>query len=310
VIPENYSFTRYLKAKKSVDDRSLNRMVWDVMASSLAAKLSDRPIRVLEIGAGIGTMLARMIERDIFQFAEYIAIDNQVENIQYAKTYLREWGEDNGYGVRNTKNGLLVSGKKTEVQVNLIAADLFEYLDSHQSTNIDLLAAHAFLDLVPLPGALEQLFDWGNKDYLYYFSINYDGLTVLEPVIDAEFDHLVLSLYHDTMNERIQGGQQYGDHQAGRHMMDYIPREGGSILAAGSSDWVVHPVSGEYPMDEAYFLHFIIHTIDKALRDHPTLDKQQFTRWVDHRHAQVERAELVYIAHQMDYCGNAGVQET
>ena len=303
--PGEFSFSRYLEAKKSFDDRSLNRNVWDKMASSLSDQPADSPIKVFEVGAGIGTMLARMIERELFHVAEYTAIDSQIDNIRYTQVYLRNWAKLNNYQVAESKNGLIISDKDSEIEVNLLNTDLFEYINTHPSQEFDLLVANAFLDLVPLQETLEQLFSWGEKDFFYYFSINYDGLTALEPVIDPEFDPLVLSLYHDTMNERIKDGNRYGDHETGRHLLDYIPRKGGSILAAGSSDWIVYPDPGGYPMDEAYFLHFIIHTIDTSLSGHHLLDNKQFTRWINLRHAQIEREELVYIAHQVDIVGNA-----
>lgn len=301
--PDEYSFTRYLRAKRSIDDRSLNRHVWDTMATAISSGSMDAPLRVIEVGAGIGTMLARMVEWELFRFAEYTGIDNQVENIQFARVYLREWASRNEFQVAESQKGFLMMGKNSKVQVNFYCADLFDYININQSQDFDLLVAHAFLDLVPLPETINQLFGWGKKDFLYYFSINYDGLTVFEPIIEAEFDELVLSLYHDTMRERFANGHRYGDHQAGRHMLDYIPKQGGSIHSAGSSDWIVYPGPDGYPTDEAYFLHFIIHTIYQALIDHPQLDSLRFTQWIEMRHQQIERAELVYLAHQMDYFG-------
>ena len=305
MIPFEPSFTQYLKTKQSIDDRSLNRNVWESLASAIASEPVDRPLRVFEVGAGIGTMLARMLDWELFRFAEYTGIDNQVENIEYAGVYLREWATSNKYQVEESQNGLLLMREDSKIQVNLRCADLFDYLSNHQSQDFDLLVAHAFLDLVPLPETISRLFRWGSKNFFYYFSINYDGLTVLEPVIEAEFDQLVLSLYHGTMRERFLDGRRYGDHQAGRHLLEYIPQQGGSIHSAGSSDWIVYPGPGGYTPDEAYFLHFIIHTIYQALRDHPVLDTYRFTQWIETRHQQIEHAELVYIAHQMDYFGRS-----
>ena len=59
----NYSFTRYLEAKKGIDDRSLNRHVWNALVQRLERSKStpDKPIQILEIGAGIGTMIERML---------------------------------------------------------------------------------------------------------------------------------------------------------------------------------------------------------------------------------------------------------
>ena len=58
-IPTTYSFTRYLAAKKSLDDRALNRHVWQCLGQALPEVASDRAVQVLEIGAGIGTMVER-----------------------------------------------------------------------------------------------------------------------------------------------------------------------------------------------------------------------------------------------------------
>ena len=52
------SFIRYLAAKRTVDDRALNRRVWDAMVSAAGG---GSP-RVLEIGGGIGTMIQRVID--------------------------------------------------------------------------------------------------------------------------------------------------------------------------------------------------------------------------------------------------------
>ncbi len=40
-----------------------------------------------------------------------------------------------------------------------------------------------------------------------------------------------------------------------------------------------------------------------ALQDHPDLDPLRFQQWITERHAQIERGELIYIAHQLDYLG-------
>jgi hypothetical protein len=74
-------------------------------------------------------------------------------------------------------------------------------------------------------------------------------------------------------------------------------------LDVGSSDWVIFPGPEGYQADEAYFLHFIIHTIDTALAGHPDLDTGRFNAWITQRHEQVEHRKLVYMAHQLDFLG-------
>ncbi len=113
------------------------------------------------------------------------------------------------------------------------------------------------------------------------------------------------------MDERLVGGRRSGDSHTGRHLLAALRTADVHVLAAGASDWVVVPVQGRYPDDEAYFLHFILHTVERALRRHPELDPQRFARWIDRRHAQIERGELIYIAHQLDVLGRSpGRRET
>ena len=48
-------------------------------------------------------------------------------------------------------------------------------------------------------------------------------------------------------------GQPSGDSRTGRRLFHALRACGAEVLAAGSSDWVVHPVGGAYLHDEAYF---------------------------------------------------------
>jgi hypothetical protein len=132
---------------------------------------------------------------------------------------------------------------------------------------------------------------------LAWLTINFDGVTTFEPTIDATLDEQIEQLYHETMDTRPTGG----DSQSGRHLFGHLRSAGAEILAAGASDWVVYPVNAKYPDDEAYFLHFILHFLEESLTGHPKLEEGAFANWLRERRAQIERGELVYIAHQMDF---------
>ena len=304
MTPEQYRFTRYLAAKKSVDDRALNRQVLQVMSDYLKEYSHDRPLKVLEIGAGIGTMIERMIDWGLLADVEYTAIDADVENIEFARQQILNWAARNDFHIVHKKKELQFSANGGEILVKLLAVDLFDFLERYgESNSWDLLIAHAFLDLVDVPDTLPRIFSLAREGGLFYFSINYDGLTILQPAIDKVFDQQVLELYHLTMEQRIRDGYQFGDRYTGRHLFQHLQQAGGHILSSGSSDWVVHPGSTGYPGDESYFLHFIIHTIHQALQNNPGLDRQKFSDWIRQRHAQVDHQEMVYIAHQLDYFG-------
>ncbi|MEJ5225400.1 MAG: hypothetical protein WHV44_13165, partial [Anaerolineales bacterium] len=165
--------------------------------------------------------------------------------------------------------------------------------------------AHAFLDLLPMPHSLRRLFSLLKPGGLAWLTINFDGVTTFEPPIrlsadlsaPASLDAHIERLYHASMDSRPTGG----DSQSGRHLFAHIAQAGGKILAAGASDWVVYPVQGQYPADEAYFLHFILHFFEQSLSGHPDLDPAVFAAWLAQRRQQIENGELIYIAHQMDF---------
>ena len=138
---------------------------------------------------------------------------------------------------------------------------------------------------------------------LFYFTLNFDGVTTFEPPIDPDLDALIEALYHHTMDTRRSRGRPSGSSLTGRRLFGCLKEAGARVLAAGSSDWVVFPGPDGYPDDEAYFLHCIINTIGRALNGHPELEMSRFKAWVARRHRQIESAELTYIAHQLDFLG-------
>ena len=274
-----YSFTRYLAAKKSVDDRALNEHIWQLLQRTLA----QQPLHVLEIGAGIGTMITRVIERQLFAAeVNYSAIDAQATNIDVARERLQELPEN--------------------FTLQLEAIDFFDFVAREQNRQSwDLLIAHAFLDLVDLTTTLPLLFSLLKPGGLFYATVNFDGDTIFQPEIDPAIDPFVIDLYHRTMDERIINGRPSGDSHTGRHMFGSAQAAGGQLLAAGSSDWVVFAGEKGYLADEAYFLHFIVNTMQEALHGHSELDSSLFDAWIAQRHAQIEAGTLVYIAHQLDF---------
>lgn len=309
--PTEYSFLRYLAAKKSIDDRSLNSYVWAQLSTSLPASSPEHPLRVVEIGAGIGTMIERILERGLLRNAQYTALDNQPENLATIPLRLEKWAQTNQFELLPLPDRVMLRKDQHQVSVSIRLADVLDWvaeqgdLSKTGSRGADLLLAHAVLDLLDVPAILPGLLGQLAPGGLFYFSLNFDGLTLLEPGIDPELDELIPLLYHRTMDARRVNGKLSGDSRTGRHIFTHLKNAGARLLAAGASDWVVHPLQGGYPGDEAYFLHFIIHTIHQALTGSPELDPIRLQDWIAERHAQVERGKLVYIAHQIDVLGRA-----
>ena len=175
--------------------------------------------------------------------------------------------------------------------------------DPAQQGQWDLLIAHAVLDLLPLDRLLAPLLGLLKPGGLFYFTINFDGETIFEPLLDPIFDAEIMRLYHASMDNRLIDGELSGDSRTGRHLFQRLTAVGGHILAAGGSDWLVYGQDGRYPADEAYFLHAILHMMGQTLSQSPELDQKQFAQWLTKRQAQIERGELTYIAHQLDFVG-------
>jgi ubiquinone/menaquinone biosynthesis C-methylase UbiE len=268
------SFIRYLAAKKTVDDRSLNRNVWDRMIGTFHGL---HP-RVLELGGGIGAMIERVAAEGRLHPSVWTMIDAQPALIDEAR---RRIPAAAGFGIE------------------LRAAELAEYLESG-FTPADLVVASAFLDLFDLSAALRSIARLGAPEARFLFSITFDGLTALEPEIDPALDRLIVEIYHRTMDERIIDGAASGDSRCGRHLLTLLPRCGYRIEEAGPSDWIVHPREGSYPADEAYFLSCILGFIEESLSPRPEMDQGKLRAWLGARRTQVAAGELVFLAHQLD----------
>jgi SAM-dependent methyltransferase len=302
-----YSTLRYLLSKQSVDDRSLNRVVLEAFKQSLA-NLDAGPLRVLELGAGVGTMVSRLADWGVLTRATYTLLDHDAANLVAARRHLQQWGATQPgaqpEGVRELQQlaDLFVTRGDAKCQVSFEHSEAFLYLEgpAHEGT-FDVVMANAVLDLLDLKPALQSIWRVLKPGGLFWFSINFDGETIFLP--EHELDSDIMRLYHRSMDERTRDGKPAGDSKTGRHLLTCLPETGATLTAAGSSDWVVFPTGSGYSGDEAYFLHHIVNTIDEALRQSAALERESFDRWVELRHSQVERGILCYIAHQLDVLG-------
>ncbi len=285
------SFSHYLLSKQTVDDRALNKDVLEALGSHLP----PQPLRMIEVGAGIGTMLRRLVRWEVLSSGEYTLVDALETNIAYAREWIPQWAAGTGLSVEGSEpHRLRLYDQRRDIRIHLECADVFDFIQGNQQP-ADLLIAHAFLDLLPMPESLEKLFSLTNG--LAWLTLNFDGLTTLEPAIDAALDEKIERLYHQTMDARPTGGNS----RTGRKLFDHFRSLQAEVIAAGASDWVVHPTNGQYPGDEKYFLHFILGFFESSLKASTELETARFESWLAKRREQIEQGELVYIAHQIDF---------
>jgi SAM-dependent methyltransferase len=290
-------YARYLAAKTTVDDRALNRQV----LAELGRLMPARAPRVLEVGAGLGTMVARLLDWGVVGAGEYVLLDADRQLLDYSRRWLRDWA-----AARGTRCDLLPDGLQVgDLRVRLVHAELSSYLQAGHAEVADVLIANAVLDLVHVPAVLPGLLRLLVPGSVYWFTINYDGDSIFAP--SDPHDEQVMRAYHRDMDERIRYGQPAGESRTGRRLFYHLRDAGAPALAAGSSDWVVYPAAdGNYPADEAYFLRSILKTIRDALRNRQDwLEPVDLADWLAVRWQQLAAGELVYIAHQLDFVGRS-----
>ena len=290
-------YARYLAAKTSVDDRALNRHV----LAELRRLMPAGAPQVLEVGAGLGTMVARLMDWGVVGTGEYILLDADRPLLDDSRRWLRDWA-----AARRLRSDLLPDGLQVgDLRVRLEHAELGRYLEAAHGPPADVLIANAVLDLVDVPTILPGLLRLLVPGGVYWFTINYDGESIFAP--GHPHDDQVMQAYHRDMDERVRYGRPAGDSRTGRRLFRNLRAAGAPALAAGSSNWVVSAgPDGNYPDDEAYFLRSILSTIQNALRSRPDrVEPADLADWLAMRGRQLAAGELVYIAHQLDFVGRS-----
>ena len=290
-------YARYLAAKTTVDDRALDQQV----LSELRGLMPAGAPRVLEVGAGLGTMVARLLDWGVVGAGEYILLDADRQLLDCSRRWLCDWAAARGLRSDLLPDGLTVG----DLRVRLVHAELGKYLETAPAASADVLIANAVLDLVDVPAVLPGLLRLLVPGGVYWFTINYDGESIFEP--GHPRDDQLMQAYHRDMDERFRYGRPAGDSRTGRRLFHHLRAAGAPALAAGSSDWVVSAgPDGNYPSDEAYFLRSILNTIQDALRTHQDeVEPADLTDWLAVRYRQLAAGELVYIAHQLDFAGRS-----
>ena len=292
-----FDYARYLAAKTTVDDRALNRHV----LAELRRLMPAGAPRVLEVGAGLGTMAARLMDWGVVTAGEYILLDADRQLLDNSRRWLRDWAAARGLRSDPLPDGLRVG----DLRVRLVHAELGRYLEAGHRASAEVLIASALLDLVDVPAVLPGLLRLLVPGGVYWFALNYDGESIFEP--GHPHDDQIMQAYHRDMDERVRYGRPAGDSRTGRRLFHHLRAAGAPALAAGSSDWVVSAgPDGNYPGDEAHFLRSILNTIQNALRSRQDqVEPADLADWLAERGRQLAAGDLVYIAHQLDFAGRS-----
>src|SRR6516225_128258 len=168
-----FDHARYLAAKTTVDDRALNPHVLAEMCRLMPAGAPQVP----EVGAGLGTMVARLVDWGAVGAGEYILLDADRQLLDCSRQWLRDWA-----AARGLRSDLLPDGLQVgDLRVRLMHAELGRYLEAAHGALADVLIANAVLDLVDVPAVLPRLLRLLVPGGVYWFTINYDGEIIFVP---------------------------------------------------------------------------------------------------------------------------------
>ena len=297
-------YVRYLNAKEPVDKRSISTYVFDTFINHIKNTLkANKSIRVLDVGAGLGSSFKRIFESVTHGHVDYTIVDIEKAYVKTAQKEVTQWLRGKGYSVQeDNADDIRVKDGLRSVHCHFVTADALT-LASESAQAFDALVGQAFLDIVPLESGLTALFKALKPNGAFYFPINFDGISALLPVVDQKRETLVEEIFHRSMDERDDG--RTGGSHTGRQLLDVLPAVGARIDAVGASDWIVRPTpnAGSYPDDEEYFLKSILKFMHNELAASESITSEEVAAWYDQRLSQLHEGELKYIAHQLDYAG-------
>lgn len=295
-----FNYAKYLEAKIPVDERALNPLVWNAFVEILK-KEERKQLKVLEAGGGIGATFCRLLDAGISRNIHYTLVDVEASNISYFNTHVNEWLYARGYTIRagewtwENKAGL-------SVEVSAQLKDINEFIDSN-SLKWDALIAQAFLDLFDINTFVPRIVSLLEDTGVFYFPINFDGVTSFLPVLDVDLDQKVMDIYHDSMDARSDVPADKKRSLSGRYLLSEMVTSGLSILEAGGSDWLVYPKKVGYSTEERYFLEQILNFVKGELEDSEAIENEDREYWISQRFTQLNNQQLIYITHQLDVLG-------
>ena len=297
MIRESFDYVDYLALKKSVDDNSLNPRVWQVMADwTTAQQQGGQLLRILEIGAGIGTMIERFLDGGLLSHCDYTAVELEPGFRDAAMQRLRQWAGSHNYHFEQQRPSvwsLGYAGKK--IVIHWINGDATKIGLQFGPGTLDMIIGHAVVDLLPVPVCMPNILKCLSAHGGYYYSLNYAGETLFLPPLPE--DQKIFQAYNNDMDRRFPG-LDWQPSRTGQQLGIWLVEHGHRIIAEGDSDWELQS-NPDQPTN--LFIANILGTIETALSGLPGLPD-----WLAERRQQLQSGQLKFHASNRDYFGLTG----
>tara|TARA_R110000824_G_scaffold336_9_gene2236 strand:+ start:32824 stop:33708 length:885 start_codon:yes stop_codon:yes gene_type:complete len=290
VIDELFDYINYLDVKKVIDDRSLNKEVWEAFSGWVKSRESETGnLRVLEIGAGIGTMIERLLDSSILGKCHYIALEPEASFKDAAKLRLRDWSESHELSFKILAPEIwLIVGDELNLTIEWLVDSAENITGLFKDNSFDLLLSHAVVDLLPVPIIMPDILKKLQPQGAYFFSLNFSGETKFEP--RHQQDDEISRLYHADMDKRFPT-LTWQPSLTGLGLSKCLENYGCKSVVDGESNWLLG-------IDDRQFIENILETIHKALDGLPGLDV-----WLAQRSEQNAKGQLMLEISNRDCFG-------
>ena len=293
-------FAEYLEAKFALDERSLNR---EVRTAFLDALRGLPRIECLDVGAGTGATFRRLLQSGLTTPLSLTALDRDRGLLDIARQDAEGRLRALGVEPREEDGAIQTQGERLAA-MHFAAGELKEHRPGRL---YNVITAHAFLDLSPLPQALRQFAAWLQPGGYLYASINYDGDTALTPPYQGStLEATLLGHYNESMELRRVDGQATGGAYCGRRLQALLPEHAFDIVACGRSDWNIRPFEGEYRDSDAICLKALLEFIGGEGRRSKLFEADQIDRWRDDRLRSLQQRRLGMRISHLDLLARYG----
>lgn len=288
----------YLDIKFALDERSLNPAV----KSAFFGALRDRAaLACLDIGAGSGATLWRLLNADLKAPLEVTAVDREPALLELAQRRAVTLLGARGYKVTATPGAIKAKRGRRQIAVEFIMADL-EHFEHDRLGHYDAVIAHAVMDLLPPQAMAGRISGWLKPHGMFYATLNYDGGTSLWPIHrDQALEERIFCAYDAAMERRRIWDQSSGGPRTGRRLHAALLETGLDVLAYGSSDWNLAPLNRRYRDREALCLIGLLDLIRDEATKSGQFVQDELDAWHQGRLRDVRDARLGLVVHQLDF---------
>jgi SAM-dependent methyltransferase len=261
-----FSYPKYLVSKRTVDERARHPGVWKTFldrlrASATRASREREPVRILEVGGGVGDLALQILRALPDVAVAYTLIDIEPENLEAARERFRRERPDATVspvldGIGNIPSAAPI-GKDTKSSRDVVTYFVQDDITRLGNTDSDMQSTHgrvqsydaicgqAIMDIVPTRILLQKLSLLLKEQGVIYLPIHFDGRTDIDPPYHPKVDHTIARIYHDSMTRTWTDADgnvhKYDGSRSGRDLVMHAASAHLCVVDVGASDWIVLP---------------------------------------------------------------------